>query len=400
MSTLGEKIRSLRHEKKLTLVQLAGNKMTKGMLSLIENNKATPSMENLTYIAEQLNVSVAELLDDHLEKEDKLLHTIKHILKNEQTFEKNAKSIWQLYNPDRSLSDQLSGAQLAVYFGKSAYYMKKPMTPFFNHAETVYKSLHATDLWIDTVFERVRLLINDQLFEDSLQFLNEKKEELNTFSVQPTPMRLLEWYFYLASTQLALGLYDEGMETIEESLALSKQHHVYYMTNQLLRMGTAVGMMMTYRINTKGYFEKLKQYMLFSEDEDLHVYLPYIETHYYTTVHINLERAKNIMSKIDINNAPDIYIPFLYLERGKILYYQHDYEQALQTFEKIVSPELPYHPIDKSVLASRYTFMLKIAQQTNDEVLLQKALNQGKQIYDTLPDSFYKKQFFNTFHEK
>ena len=54
MDTLGLRIRQLRKEQKLTLEALAGNKLTKGMLSLIENGKAQPSMESLSYIAERL----------------------------------------------------------------------------------------------------------------------------------------------------------------------------------------------------------------------------------------------------------------------------------------------------------------------------------------------------------
>ena len=51
MSTLGERIRTLRKQQKMTLEALAGTELTKGMLSLIENNKANPSMESLNYIA-------------------------------------------------------------------------------------------------------------------------------------------------------------------------------------------------------------------------------------------------------------------------------------------------------------------------------------------------------------
>ena len=64
IETLGERIRKLRKQKKLTLEVLAGKELTKGMLSLIENNKANPSMESLTYIAERLKVEVTELLEE------------------------------------------------------------------------------------------------------------------------------------------------------------------------------------------------------------------------------------------------------------------------------------------------------------------------------------------------
>src|SRR4051794_2038359 len=61
---LGERIRKLRKQKKLTLEELAGTKLTKGMLSLIENNKANPSMESLTYIAERLEIELSQLLNE------------------------------------------------------------------------------------------------------------------------------------------------------------------------------------------------------------------------------------------------------------------------------------------------------------------------------------------------
>lgn len=48
--------------KNLTLAALAGDTLTKGMLSLIENIKANPSMDSLNYIAKQLEVDPAELL--------------------------------------------------------------------------------------------------------------------------------------------------------------------------------------------------------------------------------------------------------------------------------------------------------------------------------------------------
>ena len=64
INTLGERIRKLRKEQKFTLEALAGDELTKGMLSLIENNKANPSMESLTYIAKRLGVEVSELLEE------------------------------------------------------------------------------------------------------------------------------------------------------------------------------------------------------------------------------------------------------------------------------------------------------------------------------------------------
>lgn len=61
---LGKRIRKIRKEQKMTLVDLAGDEITKGMLSLIENEKSRPSMETLEYIANRLNVSIGYLTRD------------------------------------------------------------------------------------------------------------------------------------------------------------------------------------------------------------------------------------------------------------------------------------------------------------------------------------------------
>ncbi|CAM5594783.1 Transcriptional regulator OS=Lysinibacillus sphaericus OX=1421 GN=LS41612_13990 PE=4 SV=1 [Lysinibacillus sphaericus] len=63
MDSLGTRSCKLRKERKLTLEALAADRLTKGMLSQIENDKAKPSMESLEYIAERLGVKASELLE-------------------------------------------------------------------------------------------------------------------------------------------------------------------------------------------------------------------------------------------------------------------------------------------------------------------------------------------------
>ena len=56
---LGDKIKLLRKELNMTQSELAGNEMTKSMLSQIENNSAMPSMKNLQYLAARLGKPVS-----------------------------------------------------------------------------------------------------------------------------------------------------------------------------------------------------------------------------------------------------------------------------------------------------------------------------------------------------
>lgn len=59
---IGEKIRSLRVAKLMTQAELAGNHITRNMLSCIENGAAQPSLSTVIYIAGRLNVPVGFLL--------------------------------------------------------------------------------------------------------------------------------------------------------------------------------------------------------------------------------------------------------------------------------------------------------------------------------------------------
>lgn len=61
---IGEKIRELRVSKLMTQAELAGSRITRNMLSCIENGTANPSLATVQYIAGRLNVPAGFLLAD------------------------------------------------------------------------------------------------------------------------------------------------------------------------------------------------------------------------------------------------------------------------------------------------------------------------------------------------
>ncbi len=62
--SIGRKIKELRTAKCITQSHLAGEYITRNMLSRIENGAALPSLTTVIYIAEKLNVPVGYLLED------------------------------------------------------------------------------------------------------------------------------------------------------------------------------------------------------------------------------------------------------------------------------------------------------------------------------------------------
>ena len=59
---IGEKIKSLRLAKRMTQSELAGDQITRNMLSLIENGSALPSLTTVIYLSERLGVPTGMLL--------------------------------------------------------------------------------------------------------------------------------------------------------------------------------------------------------------------------------------------------------------------------------------------------------------------------------------------------
>lgn len=66
--TLGQRLRKARIEKGLTQSELAGDRITRNMLSQIENDVASPSVGTLEYLAGQLGVRAGWLLEDAAEE--------------------------------------------------------------------------------------------------------------------------------------------------------------------------------------------------------------------------------------------------------------------------------------------------------------------------------------------
>ena len=61
---IGEKIKNARKVRKITQSELAGDFMTRNMVSRIENGTAKPSLDTLVYIADKLSVPPSYLLSD------------------------------------------------------------------------------------------------------------------------------------------------------------------------------------------------------------------------------------------------------------------------------------------------------------------------------------------------
>ena len=71
--TLGERLRQTRRELGLSQNQVAGDQITRNMLSQLENDLASPSVKTLSYLAQKLGVTMSWLLGEEGNRTERLL---------------------------------------------------------------------------------------------------------------------------------------------------------------------------------------------------------------------------------------------------------------------------------------------------------------------------------------
>ena len=104
--TLGEKIKKARIEKKVTQAEICKNQITRNMLSLIERDKANPSLETLRFLADRLSLPLSYLVseDDNLffyEKKQAITHIKK--LYSDKKYKACIEKIKTIAEPDDEL---------------------------------------------------------------------------------------------------------------------------------------------------------------------------------------------------------------------------------------------------------------------------------------------------------
>ena len=82
---IGDKIRKLRLDRNMTQAELAGDQITRNMLSRVENGAALPSLPTVWYLAERLDVPAGFLLaegdDDRVWRKMKRIDSIRRVLR-------------------------------------------------------------------------------------------------------------------------------------------------------------------------------------------------------------------------------------------------------------------------------------------------------------------------------
>ncbi|BCC28855.1 helix-turn-helix domain-containing protein [Bacillus cereus] len=389
MATLGEKIKALRKEKKLTQTELAGSELTKSMLSQIENGKATPSMKTLQYIAEKLGCETSFLLEEDDDEMVELIQKMERLIKNK------CDEVYETLLPivQKELPSTLNTARLYKQFITAAavmndynieYYVETAVSIFEKY--TLYRESTETKLLF------YYMLFKQKKYKECLQMIATIRDEYKAKNLEMDLITHIQLYLKEAIILLAYGNYEKCEKVILDALAFSKKHQVYYKTDEFYRILSYQKIITTDKEQYLYYIKKSEQFAIFTEDTLSAANIDILKAYYYNTVTneytIALEHLEQFREKL--KNDPIFQDDGLYyLEKGKSLYGLKRYKEALETLKHATIPDYMSHPLDQSwvLTAGSYRALCYIELQDKKSALTEA--KEAVQAIDSSPDSIF-----------
>lgn len=391
---LGEQIRKLRKQKKLTLEELAGSELTKGMLSLIENNKAKPSMDSLSYIAERLEVEISDLLDEVN------IHELREVLDEAEKlfniiFDEDPdkyKKLYSLINPyvDK-LNQGYEAARLLDLYSRSLYWEKiDGWMEQSEKAATLYDQMNLIQKRGALGIFRAIIRFVEHDYAEALAILLHERKQIEANHLYIDGMTQLDLDYHEAMLHFAVSDTESAKLVMEKAIEFSKKNKLFYLIDDLYRLAAAAALMVDDQKAHAFYVKKLKQYAEFTDDPKAHLLYQIFNIESLNSVKKDYKQALELSNRLLDDKKYEELGDWLYLEKGKALQALGKYEEAISTFSKITIPTFHHHPFDLSQFYLKDTWKAECLRELGN---LNEALDSAefaKNNFDALPDSPYK----------
>ncbi len=354
MDSLGTRIRKLRKEQKLTLEALAGDRLTKGMLSQIENDKAKPSMESLDFIAERLGVKASELLEQVTPSTVRQLLEQVEILFAESKLgdTDNMQQIVEMIKPYvEELSPSYEAGRLLYIYAAAQYHAGSTAweSPL-QQARFMFKEINLLSHWFETYILQMNILSVERNYKMAYSCILQAKEESEQENYQLDSRDAVKMAYYISLFQLAIGEHEAGKQLIYETITNAHKNQFYSYIDDMYRIGAFCAMIDNDFEQVEHMLKKLEQYRIFVERMDVDAFIFLLRAHYYNNYTHDYQQALEEMESFRplMDMGSNKFDKNLYFcEKGKSLYLLGRYEEAKEAFDHFTSiPPSILHPYD------------------------------------------------------
>lgn len=340
--SLGQRIKDLRKNLKMTQTDLTGSEMTKSMLSQIENNLAMPSMKNLQYLASRLGKPASYFLEDRTSLPDLAIEEIHNELKEISQLIRNVKSaealpklenMLQKYNFDH---DSKLYADFLSKHGECLIELNHPEAgeEKIQEAVNIFKGKF---LFVDASRSYMLLIgipwnIFDYnkcmgILEESLDIYNHSINKDYAFEIEALYLRSL----FCAG----LDKLEDSLTATNKALSISKQTEIYYRSDELYKnlaiMNGFLGKLENFDYN----MGKSRQFAIFTDNNNALSNIEGICGMYANQSGNPNEAIKYLDKSLALSTGS---AAFTYTEKAKSLYLLEEYQHALDTLKHIQYP--------------------------------------------------------------
>ena len=393
--TLGERIRTLRKERKMTLQQLAGDAITKGMLSLIENNKAKPSMESLQHIATMLEVPISDLLEESSEDKKDLVKEVEELYSpldfpDQETLEK----IHKLITPHlSSLSKGYLDARLLDLYSRVSYELQHAdWKVYSDKAIRIYEENQITRRMISLKLFGILTFFRERNYQLALDLFLEERKKLDESTAWSDPFTRLDLEYTEAIFYYAVGLEEEALETMHAAIEFSKSQKIFYRLDHLYRLAAVRAVMTKDKESMEHYVKRLEAYADFTDDQETQQFIAFLWVHHYTTFEPDFEKAEQLLQNLMESMGEKKDFQYENVELAKIAYHKGNIEQALTLLEENEIPSYISHPIDISIYSERDYYLAKIYAERGDHAKALALVEDSWRVLETFFETPYQLQ--------
>ncbi|MER2037110.1 MAG: helix-turn-helix transcriptional regulator [Solibacillus sp.] len=357
---IGEKIKELRKERKMTLAQVAGERISKGMLSLIENGKAQPSMESLQHIAKQLQIDVSELMQtkDNAEirklylKIEPLVGQLKKEF-DELIFDQKCQQIIDLIKPYIE-EGELNGTvfeeiRLTEIYDLMHYYLKRNLSidPFVEIVER-YKQIHAYSQIVKGYSRIASVEFMVRHYEEAIEWLLKGESYISHYEAFVGEIEQLDLYYNLMAVYAALNNDEKSEHYLQLALEIAHEKKILYRVHDFYRYLFFINVMKEDGEKALEYLKKIEAFSIIFEDPIEVVIVELAQLIYLNNVVKDYNKV--IQTTVNYLHLPTDVIKqmnqFIFGEFAYAHFQLKQFNEAMGYLKNIEGPKLHHHPLD------------------------------------------------------